>query len=121
MNWPLNVKGSKVLDMMADGQEPEAIATILETANTAVKVTYDVFKWNKFLCFPPVDDPRNVIDAALAQHFHADYVKAFFESARLDRPEQVIIVEPPVYHALTRANSTVAFTFTYDPEITWKK
>ena len=51
-NWPLNVKGAKVLDMMADGQEPETIAMLLAEANEAVKMTYDGFKLNKFLCFP---------------------------------------------------------------------
>ena len=119
MNWPLNGKGAKVLDMMADEQEPEAIATLLAAANEAVKLTYDAFKLDKFLCFPPVDDPRNIIDSALALQFHADYVKTFFQSAHLDKEDQVIIVEPPIYHVLTRANSTVTFTFTYDPEIKW--
>ena len=120
MNWPLNVKGAKALDLMADGIEPAKLAEILKAANQAVKITYDVLNYHKLLRTTPVDDPRNVIDCALAIQWHADYVKAFFESAQLDKAEQVMIVEVPVYQVLARVLSTVAFTFTYDPEITWK-
>ena len=106
--------------MMADGIEPAKLAEILQGANLAVKMTYDVLGYHKFLRAPPVDDPRNVIDCMLAQSLHADYVKAFFETAQLDRAEQVMIVDVPNYHVLARVMSTVAFTFTYDPEIKWK-
>lgn len=119
MNWPLNVKGAKVLDLMADGVEPRVLAKILKKSNQAISLIYQRFGLNKLLRLPPVDDPRNIIDCTLASSYHQDYVNAFFESASLEKPEQVQVVGIPFYRVLTRANSTVAFTFTYDPEIKW--
>lgn len=52
-----------------------------------------------------------------------EWVEAFFARAgpRLMRhpSRQVAIVEPPTYNILSRTNSTVHITFTYDPHVTF--
>ena len=46
------------------------------------------------------------------------WVDAFFARANMRNPAtQVKVVEPPMYNFLSRTNSTMHLTFTYDPDI----
>jgi tetratricopeptide (TPR) repeat protein len=112
MNWPLQVFGVKALDLMARKVDPARLARELASANAAVKASYEARRWTGLLLHPPVEDPRNLIDCALASALHAQWVEAYFAPARL-RPEQVQVTEVPGYRVLVRALANVGFTFTY--------
>ncbi len=94
MNWYGCVKGAKVLDLMADGVDPAVLITLFKKAKDAVKTTYHAnYSGSKdLLVHPPVDDPRNVIDCALYQKWHADFVEAFFALALLDDPKKQVAI-----------------------------
>lgn len=116
MNWPKDVKGTKALDLMVDGISPTNLETCLGAADDAVKKTYEVLKCDHLLMWPPIDDPRNIIDTSLYQTWVSDWVDEFFRRGGIEK-SHFCITHPPMYSVLARANSTVGFIFTYDKDI----
>ncbi|GLC48877.1 Mitochondrial import receptor subunit TOM70 [Pleodorina starrii] len=80
---------------------------------------------------PPVDNPRNVVDYALTVRHYQAWVDAFLRAGRVrqqsqqatgsgssgggggDRPRPQV-VGPPVYAPLTRVNTTISLSYSYD-------
>jgi hypothetical protein len=119
MNWVVIVFGVNVIDFC--GEEGWKLrAGILESSNQSVQRAYELFGWDQYLRLPPPTNPINTSSHfGLEQLHYRKWSDYFFELARRQGPCQVANVE----HGFTTSplsltgTSTVAFTWTYDPEI----
>jgi hypothetical protein len=125
MNWPCVVKGASVLDHLLpkemNGQEDISyLNDWLKHSNVALTKFINMYGFVDLLLAPPIDDSRNIIDFSLYTLLRTKWLEAFFrEAGMLDQKKQVMETDMPTYSSLSRTNSTVYFTFTYDPEITF--
>ena len=120
MNWILEVSGINIIDYQGN-KRTEARASIIEMANENAESCYRICGWTRHFRLPPPTNPINTTSQYGLEFLHykkwADY---FFEIARRGGPCQVANVEHAIGSPLSNTgSSTVAFTWTYDPKITF--
>ena len=116
MNWIADVAGSQIIDYDAK-QRKEIFRVGYETMD----ILYQGTHFESVFRFPPPGTPMNIASYALAMRWHGVWIDNFFEIARREGPCQVGNVENAVFNPLsTTGNTTLFFTFTYDPEIKLK-
>lgn len=78
-----------------------------------------MFGWDQHLRCPPPTNPINTTSHQGLEHIHfKKWAKYFFEFARKQGPCQIANVEHANTSPLSATGaSTVAFTWTYDPDI----
>jgi hypothetical protein len=123
MNWPRAVYGASV----ADYYLPSSINGLTDisflngTVNriaTLMQPVYTSIGASKLLLLPPIDDSRNIVDSMMFVHYRRYWKEAFFSYAVMrDVEKQVHEVGFPFYNIFSRTNSSVFYTFTYDPEL----
>jgi hypothetical protein len=109
MNWPIK-------------EQTKLRAQIIESANDSVEKAYKMFGWDKYLRSPPPVNPINTTaHYALELMHYSTWIKQFFSVAKRDGPCKVGNTEHIIGAPLSPTGaSTVAFTWTYDPEIKFK-
>ena len=118
MNWPLDVFGVNIIDYQ--GKDKTKLRTqIIETANDAVGKAYKMCGWDKYLRSPPPVSPINTTaHYGLELMHYSTWTRQFFSVAQNDGPCKVGNTEHIIGSPLSPTGaSTVAFTWTYDPEI----
>ena len=118
MNWSLDVFGVNIIDY--PGKEYAKLRTkIIETANNSVDMAYKMHGWDTYLRSPPPVNPINTTAHYGLEHMHyATWTKQFFSVAHQGGPCNVGNTEHTIGSPLSPTGaSTVAFTWTYDPEI----
>ena len=126
MNWPLHVKGASIIDHVLPAkyngiEDISYLDDMLPKAKDAAGMATKLHGLEKLILVPPVDDTRNIFDYSFFVAYYKSWLKAFFSVAGMkDWTRQTILTDLPTYSVLNRTNSTVYFTFTYDPEITFR-
>ncbi|CAB9528467.1 expressed unknown protein [Seminavis robusta] len=120
MNWVVDVFGVNLIDFLGP-EKAKARADVMELANKNVAIFYKSLGWVKYLRLPPPCNPINTTsNYALELLHHRAWADYFFNIARRDGPCNVASVERAVGSPLSHTGgSTVAFTWTYDPEISF--
>lgn len=118
MNWSLNVFGVNIIDYQGK-EQTKLRAQIIETANEAVDKAYKMLNWDKYLRSPPPVNPINTTAHYGLELMHfSTWTSQFFSIAQRDGPCKVGNTEHIIGSPLSPTGaSTVAFTWTYDPEI----
>lgn len=118
MNWSMNVFGTNIIDFQGKKQT-KLRAQIIESANDAVERYYMMFGWDKYLRSPPPVNPINTTaHFGLELMHYSTWIEHFFSVAKRDGPCKVGNTERFTGTPLSPTGaSTVAFTWTYDPEI----
>ncbi|KAL7578497.1 hypothetical protein ACA910_011561 [Epithemia clementina (nom. ined.)] len=125
MNWSIEVMGTNILDFARDKSQTEARRQILDKTNEVVELVYKDFGWETYFRLPPPTNPINTTSNFMLEPAqYRLWAKYFFDLARRDGGTcQVAHVQ----HALgcsvfaPTGSSTVYMTWTYDPEMTFKK
>ena len=125
MNWPTNVKGASIIDYVNPHNGIKDISfldDLLPEAKKFAGTATTLLGLQKLILIPPVDDTRNILDFTFYAQYHKDWLKAFFLAAGMeDWTRQVVLTIPPImYSVLSRTNSTMYFTFSYDPEVNFE-
>ena len=120
MNWISEVFGVNIIDYRGK-ERSEARASIIEIANKSVEHCYRLKGWQKYFRSPPPTNPINTTSNYGLEFLHykkwADY---FFGIAQRGGPCQVANLEHAIGSPVSSTGcSTVAFTWTSDPEITF--
>ena len=95
----------------------------METTNKSVEICYRILGWDEHLRMPPPTNPINTTSQHGLEFLHfKKWAQYFFGNACKKGPCQVSNLEHAIGSPLsTTGCSTVAFTWTYDPEITFRK
>ena len=120
MNWVTNVYGTNIIDFQGKGHVGFR-AKVIDSANQAVKAAYEDLGYDSFLRLPPPTNPINTTAHFGFEVLHyKKWAEHFFDFAREYGPCHVAKVEHVVGSPLSCTGaSTVAFTWTYDPDITF--
>ena len=118
MNWTCDVYGTNIMDY-AGKELAKFRATVLDGGNEQAKQVYQLMGWERYLRLPPAQNPLNTSSHFFLEFAHfrkwADY---FFHFAKRSGPCQTCDVEHVVGSPLSpTGGSTVAFTWTYNPDI----
>jgi hypothetical protein len=120
MNWPLYTHGASHIDL-ALRTKPEHIAHIFREYVAAVHEGLGdanrVFGWDQVVLHPPNSDVRNILDYLCFLRMHKLWATAFFAQGGFAHAHQTLIVMPPMFSVLHRADSTFIMAFSYDPEV----
>jgi hypothetical protein len=118
MNWTTEVFGTTIVDFSGP-ERADLRASILDRANQVVQELYRALGWDRFFVSPPPTNPINTTSTfALGHQYYKAWTDFFFQIARRHGPVSVGIVEYSVASPLsTTGDGTVAFTWTYDPDI----
>lgn len=113
MNWTTDVAGSHIMDYAAEKRKE-----LFETGYEAMDKMYQGLDYKSVFRYPPPENPMNIANYAMASFWQRNWIDNFFTIARHDSPCQVGNVELAMFNPLTNTgNTTLFFTFTYDPEI----
>jgi len=118
MNWSTEVMGVSIVDYPGK-ERAEIRAELLDSANDAVERFYMCFGWDRHLRCPPPTNPLNTSSQFCLEqlHFRA-WARCFFDVARREGHLNVANIEHSVGSPLSSTGgSTVAFTWSYDPDI----
>jgi hypothetical protein len=119
MNWVLEVFGVNIIDYSAK-EHTEMRALLIEAVNESVETCYRIHGWEKHFRLPPPTNPINTTSQGLELLHYAKWANYFFDIARRGGPCQVGNLEHAIKSPMCKTgSSTVAFTWTYDPEITF--
>jgi hypothetical protein len=119
MNWSTIVFGTNIIDYMGE-QMADLRGQLLEGSDQSTKQSYANFGWDKRIRLPLPQNPINTTCFGLELVHHKAWVDYFFGKARRRGPCNVANVEHAMGSPLaSTGNSTVAFTWTYDPEISF--
>lgn len=119
MNWVLIVYGVNIIDF-SGRQFAELRASLLESGNKSAKECYQLLGWDQYLRLPPPTNPINTSSHFGLEPLHyKKWASYFFEVARRRGPCEVANIELAFTTSPLSATgqSTVAFTWTYDPDI----
>lgn len=118
MNWPVDVFGVNIIDY-AGKELTKNRAQMIEAANATVDMVYKMFGWDKYLRSPPPTNPINTTAVyGLEQLYYKKWTSQFFSIARREGSCNVGNIEHKFGSPLSPTGcSTVAFTWTYDPDI----
>jgi hypothetical protein len=117
MNWTASVKGTCLLDF-AGKEFTEIRRKTIKQSLAGLQLMYTKFGWDKYLRFPPPENPFNFTSFCLEMMHYKPWAKHWFTIARDSGPCQVGNVEHAMYSPLSpHGSSTCAFTWTYDPEM----
>ena len=118
MNWVHTVYGVNIIDF-AGPEYAELRASLLDSTNQSVQGVYKLLGWDQHLRSPPPTNPINTTSQSGLEILHfKKWLDYFFELARRQGPCQVANVEHAMGSPLSGTGaSTVAFTWTYDPDI----
>lgn len=121
MNWTTEVFGTHIVDFPGP-ERADVRASILDKANQGAQGTYRAFGWDKYLRSPPPTNPINTASSyGLGRLYYRAWTDFFFQIARRHGPVSVGNVEHAIGSPLSSTGgSTVAFTWTYDPDIHFK-
>jgi len=121
MNWVLNVYGVFLLDYM--GPHLSTLrGKLIEQANETVRQKNKAMEWSQYLRFPPPTNPINTTSHFLAMTHFRNWGDYFFGLARESGPCTVANIEHVgigVSPLSTTGSNTVAFTWTYDPLVSF--
>jgi hypothetical protein len=120
MNWSQEVFGVNIIDYSGK-EHTEGRALFIEMANKNVETCYRINGWKKHFRLPPPTNPINTTSAYGLEFLHyKTWAHYFFDIARREGPCQVANLEHAIGSPMSvTGSSTVAFTWTYDPEITF--
>ena len=130
MNWPCEVRGTSILDytplpeMKLSAAEAEKWATqrseFINMANQGMHRMYEGLGWGEYLRCPPPSNPINCTGFFLESALYEKWVGHWFNFAQKLGPVEVGNLEHAMPSQLSATGgSTVYFTWTYDPKITF--
>lgn len=116
MNWSRDVFGTNILD-----HEISTRSDIIDGANKAVKMLYQINSWDAYLRLPPPCNPINTTGGGFLEMAHyKKWCHHFFSFGKCYGICNVAKMEHIFGSPLSpTGGSTVAFTWTYDPDITF--
>lgn len=118
MNWSIEVSGTSIVDFA--GKERAALRKqLIESTNQSVEAVHKALGWDRYLRSPPPTNPINTVSQYGLNHLHfRTWVDYFFAKAELEGPVSVGNREHSIGSPLsTTGGSSVALTWTYDPEV----
>ena len=119
MNWTIEVHGTNIMDYR--GAESAAFrANLLEIAHKSAETYYCELGWDRRLRLPPPSNPINTTSHfALEIKHYKRWTDNFFGIAQSEGSCQVGNIEKAVGMSPLSftGDSTIFYTFTYDPEI----
>ena len=117
MNWVTDVCGTNIIDY--HGQPAQVRKELVDGANQNVERGYKMVGWDRYLRLPPPCNPINTTSHYCLEMIHyKDWAEHFFTYGRGHGPCRVGNLEHAVGSPLSpTGGSTVAFTWTYDPDI----
>jgi len=120
MNWIMDVYGVHIVDYSGKAL-CEVRENIIKAANESIATFYRVLKWDKYLRLPPPTNPLNTTSTyGLELGHYRKWGEYFFQVARKGGCCSVANFEHAFGTPLSfTGNSTVAFTWTYDADITF--
>ena len=118
MNWKSDVWGTSLIDYAGE-QCTEARKNIIDISNSATQEIFKEFDLDKYFRLPLPQNPINTAAHALEVRQYKAWAEYFFSIARADGLScHVANIERAFSSPLSRTgSSTVAFTWTYDPDI----
>jgi hypothetical protein len=123
MNWPTAVYGASVTDFLLPSkvnglEDISFLNEIVDKIGSSMQTIHELYGASHLLLAPPIDDARNLVDFKLYMDYRHYWEKAFFSCAGMRDPsKQVLEGNPPEYNILSRTNSTVLYTFTYNSNV----
>ena len=126
-NWPSEVKGLSLdsvipedMNGISDDNLSSALAQAMSGYSDYIHGLYVTHSYCEFMRSPPVGDPRNVIEFGTCWLFKDNWVKTFFTRGDISNDLKTrYIVTDPLYTPFNRSQSTIYFTFAYDPTVTF--
>jgi hypothetical protein len=117
MNWSTIVSGVCLSDYAGE-KLTDFRCSIINEANRATEQSYVCLGWDRRIRLPLPHNPINTVSLVLELSHYQVWVDFFFGKAKKQGPCHVANVEHTMGSPLSSTgNSTVAFTWTYDPEI----
>jgi hypothetical protein len=118
MNWTTEVFGTNLIDFA----DASIRASLIKESHKNAVMFYRTFGWTEILRIPPPENPINTVSHFVLEILHYEkWCEHFFDLARLQGPCRVGNVERSRPSPLSNTGeSTVHFTWTYDPEISFE-
>jgi hypothetical protein len=119
MNWTRDVWGANLIDYAGE-HLTEARKHLLDTSTKLEKTAFESFGWDGYFRFPLPQNPINTVAKILEVQHHKAWAEHFFSTARQNGLFcHVANIEPTLFSSplSCTGDSTIAFTWTYDPDI----
>ena len=119
MNWTEDIWGTCLLDYVGT-KNTELRKEFFKTSKEAIRAQYGSLGWDSYLRFPLPENPINTVGKLLQSVYYRDWTEHFFSYARRDGLFcRVGTVDPDIVSPLSNTgDSTVSFSWTYDPNVT---
>lgn len=117
MNWTSIIWGTCLIDYMGE-EMMDTRREMIDRMNTHLEKMFSILEWKRRFRLPLPQNPINTASYGLEVKYHKEWTNFFFDKARQYGPCNVGNIEHAMVSPLSSTgHSTVAFTWTYDPEI----
>lgn len=117
MNWSTIVSGVCLIDYFGE-ESADFRCKLIDDSNKATEKSYVLVGWDRRIRLPLPQNPINTVGLGLEIYYYRGWIDFFFGKAKKQGPCHIANIGHAIGSPLSRTeNSTVAFTWTYDPEV----